>query len=177
MSGQRRPADPRGSKGRSPAKTPASARRTPVAKAGVEATPTAVTAPRRSYRGTASTRLTGRAALLFLVLTGLALTLAWPARQYVDQRRQIASLRSQTQVTKDRVTLLQQQVQQWGDPQYVEAQARQRLHFRLPGETAYVVLRPQHRGAVTVPEPLTTAPTKPWYSSMWDSVEQASQKS
>jgi hypothetical protein len=110
------------------------------------------------------------------VLTGLALTLAWPARQYVDQRNQIASLRSQTQVTKDRVTLLQQQVQQWSDPQYVEAQARQRLHFRLPGEQAYVVLRP-HNSTTTPPKALTTAPTRPWYSSMWDSVEQASKKS
>jgi cell division protein FtsB len=177
MSGQRRPADPRASKTRAPAKTPASARRTTAPKVSVEPTPATVTVPTRSYRGTASTRLTGRAALLFLVLTGLALTLAWPARQYVDQRRQIASLRSQTQVTKDRVALLQQQVQQWGDPQYVEAEARQRLHFRLPGETAYVVLRPHHRGAATPPKALTTAPTKAWYSSMWDSVEQASQKS
>jgi cell division protein FtsB len=111
------------------------------------------------------------------VLTALALTLAWPARQYVDQRRQIASLRAQTQVTKDRVTLLQQQVQEWSDPQYVEAQARQRLHFRLPGEQAYVVLRPQHHGTVAAPKALTTAPTQPWYSAMWDSVEQASKKS
>ncbi len=134
-------------------------------------------APTRKPRGRTSTRLTGRAALLFLVLTALALTLAWPARQYVDQRRQIASLRSQTQVTKDRVTLLQQQVQQWSDPQYVEAQARQRLHFRLPGETAYVVLRPQHHDATAAPpKELTSAPTQPWYSSMWDSVEQASKK-
>ena len=142
----------------------------------METTPTPAAAPTRRARGTASTRLTGRAALLFLVLTALALTLAWPARQYVDQRRQIASLRSQTQVTKDRVTLLQQQVQQWSDPQYVEAQARQRLHFRLPGETAYVVLRPHQHGTTTPPKALTTAPTQPWYSSLWDSVEQASKK-
>ena len=176
MSGQRRPGDPRASRGRAPARARASARRTTTAKVTVEATPTTASAPTRSYRGTASTRLTGRAALLFLVLTALALTLAWPARQYVDQRRQIASLRSQTQVTKDRVALLQQQVQQWSDPQYVEAQARQRLHFRLPGEQAYVVLRPHH-STTTPPKALTTAPTQPWYSSIWDSVEQASKKS
>jgi Septum formation initiator len=105
----------------------------------------------------------------------LALTLAWPARQYVDQRRQIAALREQTRATQERVTLLQQQVQQWNDPEYVATQARQRLHFRRPGERAYVVLGALPH-ASTAPKPLTTAPTQPWYSSLWDSVDQASTK-
>jgi cell division protein FtsB len=130
----------------------------------------------RTYRGHASTRLTGRAAVLFLVLTALALTLAWPARQYVDQRQQIASLREQTRATQERVALLQEQQQQWSDPQYVEAQARQRLHFRKPGEKAYVVLNSTPH-ATPAPKPLTTAPTQPWYSSLWDSVDQATKKS
>jgi cell division protein FtsB len=133
-------------------------------------------APVRTYRGHASTRLTGRAAVLFLVLTALALTLAWPARQYVDQRRQIAGLREQTRATQQRVALLQQQEQQWNDPQYVQAQARQRLHFRRPGEKAYVVLNSTPHASAP-PKALTTAPAQPWYSSLWDSVDQATKRS
>lgn len=114
--------------------------------------------------------------MLFLVITALALTLAWPAREYVDQRQQIASLREQTRATQARVTLLQQQEAQWNDPQYVQAQARQRLHFRRPGERAYVVL--WSRPAVKVaPKALTSQPKQPWFSSLWDSVDQVTKKS
>jgi cell division protein FtsB len=114
--------------------------------------------------------------VLFLVVTALALTLAWPVRQYVDQRRQIASLREETRVTQQRVALLQEQQLQWNDPQYVEAQARQRLHFRRPGEKAYVVLRSTPH-ASAAPTPLTTAPSQAWYTSLWDSVDQATKRS
>ena len=114
--------------------------------------------------------------MLFIVLTTLALTLAWPARAYVDQRRQIAALREQTRATQQRVALLQQQEQQWNDPQYIEAQARQRLHFVRPGEISYIVLRPASHSA-PAPAQLTKAPTQPWYTSLWGSVDQASKKS
>jgi cell division protein FtsB len=113
--------------------------------------------------------------VLFLVLTALALTLAWPARQYVDQRRQIAALREQTKATQQRVVVLQEQVAQWNDPEYVATQARQRLHFRRPGERAYVVLGSTPNASIA-PKQLTTAPTQPWYASLWDSVDQASTK-
>jgi cell division protein FtsB len=142
----------------------------------VDAAPAVVAAPTRTYRRRSSTRLTGRAAVLFIVLTALALTLAWPARAYVDQRRQIGALREQTRATQQRVALLLQQQQQWNDPQYVEAQARQRLHFVHPGETSYVVLRPAAHSS-PVPTVLTNAPTQPWYTSLWDSVDKASKKS
>ncbi|HTY72441.1 MAG TPA: septum formation initiator family protein [Actinomycetes bacterium] len=111
--------------------------------------------------------------MLFVVLTALGLTLAWPARQYVEQRRQIASLRSQARETQQRVSLLQQQEQAWNDPQYVEAQARQRLHFVLPGEKAYVLLQPAAHAA-DEPKALTRVATVPWYSALWQSVDEAS---
>ncbi len=60
----------------------------------------------------------------------------------------------------------------WRDPAYVEAQARARLHFVRPGETAYVVISPDSAPAAVTPrvaEPVRVA----WFDSLWQSVEGA----
>jgi cell division protein FtsB len=85
-------------------------------------------------------RYTARAAVLVLVLCALAVTLAYPMRQYVSQRAQINQLRKQNEQRQQVVDTLQQQVARWNDPDYVRIQARIRLHMVLPGETGYVLL-------------------------------------
>src|SRR5690242_11006167 len=51
-------------------------------------------------------RLTGRAALLALVLCSLIVALAYPMRQYVSQRAQVADLERQQERARARVEQL-----------------------------------------------------------------------
>ena len=46
---------------------------------------------------TRSTKLTGRAALLAVVICAIALSLAYPVREYIAQRQQIDQLLAQQQ--------------------------------------------------------------------------------
>jgi len=104
----------------------------------------------------------------------VALALALPFKVWVAQRGQIASLQSQTRDQEHRVAALKREQQRWQDPAYVEQQARLRLHYAMPGEKTYVVLgKPKkHHKAATV-APAEPALTGPWYSRLWQSVQEA----
>jgi cell division protein FtsB len=120
-----------------------------------------------------SARLTGRAAVLVVVLGMLAVAYAWPLREFLRQRSDIARLRSENASTQARVDALEEQKQRWSDPAYIEAQARDRLHFVMPGETAYVVLQPGGRPAAQTLPPATPQPEDPWYAALWQTVRTA----
>ncbi len=92
------------------------------------------------------THLTSRAAVLALVACALVLTLTYPTREYFAQRAQIAELRKQTDDQRRRVDEQRRQLARWNDPAFVKAQARERLHFVMPGETGYVVVDPSGKG-------------------------------
>ena len=115
--------------------------------------------------------------MLGLVVCALVVSAALPLREYLTQRGQIAQLRSQQAQQQARVGGLQRQLRQLKDPAYVRAQARTRLHFVLPGETAYVVLAPSAAPAPAGRAALTGAtaagPEAPWYSQLWSSVKVA----
>jgi cell division protein FtsB len=118
--------------------------------------------------------LTSRAAVLALVLAALVMTLAFPVRQFVQQRAQLAQLQAQVAAQQASVTSLQAQRDRWQDPAYVEAQARGRLHFVFPGETGYVVLSPSDVAQARHPQlRQPVLPQAPWYDSLWRSVQAA----
>ncbi|MGW1196334.1 FtsB family cell division protein [Streptomyces sp. NPDC002536] len=119
--------------------------------------------PRRS-------RLTGRAALLALVVCSLVVALAYPMRQWVTQRTEIADQRRQSDRARQQVKQLSEEKARLEDPAYVEQQAREHLHYVRPGETGFTVLdgggaakRPKDQGAAD----------RPWYSNLWDGVDSA----
>lgn len=118
--------------------------------------------------------LTARAAILAVAVATVALALALPFKVWVAQRGQIASLQSQTRDQEHRVAALKREQQRWQDPAYVEQQARLRLHYAMPGEKTYVVLgkpKKHHKAATVAPaEPTLTGP---WYSRLWQSVQEA----
>jgi len=89
------------------------------------------------------TQLTGRAAVLALVMVALSLSLAYPIRQYFGQRAEMADLRDQVRLQEQRVAELQADRDRWSDPAYIKAQARDRLHYCMPDETCYVTVDPQ----------------------------------
>ncbi|MBB2923943.1 septum formation initiator family protein [Cellulomonas cellasea] len=113
------------------------------------------------------------------VVSLLAFILVFPTlRSYLAQRVELEQLHLEVVEARQRNEELEADLARWDDEQYVIAQARDRLAFVLPGETAYRVRDPE-----VVPEP--TAPelaargngpvlgddsTQPWYSVVWESV-------
>src|SRR5258708_4702235 len=85
-------------------------------------------------------RFTSRAAVLAVVICAIALSLAYPVREYVAQRRQIDQLQAENQTTAAELSRLQAEAQRLGDPAYVEQQARDRLPLCMPGNTCYVII-------------------------------------
>ncbi|MEU2423872.1 septum formation initiator family protein [Streptomyces sp. NPDC007851] len=115
-------------------------------------------------------RLTGRAALLAIVLCTMIVALAYPMRQYVSQRAEIADQERQQQKARQRVEQLRDLKARWQDDTYAEQQIRQRLHYVLPGETGYVVIDP---GAARQARADSGAADRPWYANVWDGVDKS----
>ena len=138
---------------------------------------------RRSYsssRRPSSRRTRGKARPLALIaiIFIFTLTLAPPIKNYFTQRAQISALKSQ--VTSDRTALEQARAElnTWQDPNYVKSQARERLHFVMPGERQYIVTGTE----VTQSQPQTTQVAKqlpegaPWYTKLIASVTESGLK-
>ncbi|MFF0163266.1 septum formation initiator family protein [Streptomyces sp. NPDC005263] len=113
-------------------------------------------------------RLTGRAALLALVLCTLIVALAYPMRQYVAQRAEIAEVKRKQERTRERVEQLRDLKARWQDDAYAEQQIRQRLHYVMPGETGFVVIDPN---AAKQSRSDLGAADRPWYANVWDGVD------
>ena len=121
------------------------------------------------------TNLTGRAAVLALVVCVLAISLAYPLREYLAQHGDIGGMRSRVAEQAKSVADLRAEEKRWQDPAFVERQARERLHFVMPGETSYVVLAPDEAPApdgvvVSAPRPVAHSP---WFTDLWRTVEVA----
>ncbi|GAA2010718.1 septum formation initiator family protein [Nocardiopsis rhodophaea] len=114
--------------------------------------------------------LTSRAAILGLVICVIALSLAYPLREYVTQRAEIARLQEQRNSAQDSVSELKKRKEQLQDPAYIEREARTRLHYQYPGERAYVVI-PADRGEQT--DDGDAASSEPWFTKLWKSVKGA----
>ena len=87
---------------------------------GAQAAERVYRAQGRKVRTPRKGRLTGRAALLALVLCSLVVALAYPTRQYVTQRSEIADQRRQAEQARGEVRELREQRARWRDPAYVE---------------------------------------------------------
>jgi cell division protein FtsB len=116
-------------------------------------------------------RFTSRAAVLAVVLCAIALSLAYPVREYIGQRRQIEQLTVAHQVQRETVQRLRAEDRKLTSPAYVEQQARDRLHMCLPQQTCYVVI--PGKKAAAAPAPAHHPGTTPWYQRLWGSVRAA----
>ena len=117
-------------------------------------------------------RLTSRAAILAIVMCAIALSLAYPVREYVAQRREIAELRHQERLAQQQVEELALRKQRLGDESYIKREARRRLHYCMPGEKCFVVLDGDG-GAGGQGRAAASPRTPPWYETLWRSVEEA----
>ncbi len=109
---------------------------------------------------------------LAVVLFILAWTLAPPAQRYFVQRAQINGMRAQVNENNQALAAAKRELEMWRDPDYIASQARERLHFVLPGEREYIVTD----GAEPEIQAPTTAVAKdipsglPWYSRLVASI-------
>ena len=110
------------------------------------------------------------------VLVVMVLLIAPYLRPWVSQRSQISEGDQKVRQLQSEVDALAEERRRWDDPAYVRAQARERLHFVMPGETGYVVLddspsttsKADPRTASALPE---QSGDQPWYARVWESVQ------
>ncbi|MEI6623641.1 MAG: septum formation initiator family protein, partial [Actinomycetes bacterium] len=109
-----------------------------------------------------------RGALLVGIFVVAVILLALPMREYLRQRAEINSADEVTAAQQARVDGLQAKVDLWKNDDYVRGQARERLHFLLPGEVAYVVVKPGEENGIalqpTTGQPQLELPAGVWYS-------------
>jgi cell division protein FtsB len=119
--------------------------------------------------------LTGRALLLGGVFVLLVVLLASPVHRYLGSRSDIATNSQQLHQDQQRLRDLQRQKDRWGDPGYVQQQARKRLQYAMPGDVVYVVVDKGERTEIekTAGHPVTAARNKDWSKRLWDSVRAA----
>lgn len=122
-------------------------------------------------------------ALVLFVVGLLAFVLLFPTvRAYLAQRADNDRLVQHVAEARAQNEDLTAELNRWTDDAYVAAQARERLAFVLPGETAFRVVDPE-----TVPDPaaptvdatgsgpalVEAGTTTPWYATIWESVQVA----
>jgi len=107
---------------------------------------------------------------------GLLVSAGLPLREYLAQRGEISALEVEQADARDRVAELEAEKERLQDPAYIAAEARRRLHFVLPGETAYVVLA-QDEAVAESQDGGPAGEDAPWYSQLWGSVQEADRPS
>ena len=120
--------------------------------------------------------VTARFIAISVVIFIIAVTIAPPAQRYFTQRAQINAIEAEIDSRKSRLAEAEIELQKWRDPNYVKSQARERLHFVLPGERQYIVLGVETE-ASAVQKKKTPVATKqfgsaPWYTKLISSIQQ-----
>jgi len=110
--------------------------------------------------------------VLAVVMCAVALSLAYPVREYIAQRRQIDQLQAERVQASAQLRRLQAEQRRLNDPAYIEQRARDELYLCMPRQTCYVIIgaRTAARAGHT-----TRAAGTPWYGRLWTSVRQADQ--
>ena len=119
-------------------------------------------------------RGSGRTFSLVAVFFIFALVLAPPIQISLTQLAQINAVPAQVESDRSALEAARIELTRWQDPDYVKAQARERLHFVMPGERQYIVTgTPNGDDEVTgniVADQLEDG--APWYTRMIASITQ-----
>lgn len=84
--------------------------------------------------------LTGRALGLAALVVLLVVVLASPVHRFLASRTDVGAAASQLDDDRHQLRQLREQLAKYGDPGYIQRQARDRLQFAMPGDTVYVVV-------------------------------------
>lgn len=162
-----------GSSPRRPASSrPAPRARTPRQPASGKVAEQAANGWRERLNAARANRRAVRRVGLGVVLLFLVILVAPTLRAYLQQQSDISSLREGVAQQKVTVEELQDEQARWGDPAYVEQQARTRLKFVKVGEKSYTVIDPK---VDTRDSTVARAgeSTDPWYDTIWSSMQAA----
>ncbi|NBR93603.1 MAG: septum formation initiator family protein [Actinobacteria bacterium] len=111
-----------------------------------------------------------------VVIFIIAVTIAPPAQRYFTQRAQINAIEAELTSRKARLAEAEIELQKWRDPNYVKSQARERLHFVLPGERQYIVLGVETEESANEKKKTPVATRQfgsaPWYTKLISSIQQ-----
>lgn len=123
-------------------------------------------------------RFTGRAAVLVLVLAVLAISYASSMRAYLEQKAHIESLRESIAQSRQNLAELERERRRWKDDAYVEAEAKRRLGWVMPGEISFQVIgkdgRPLgHEDTLSDPDAIEVENEPAWWETAWDTMEAA----
>lgn len=124
----------------------------------------------RFRRRRTSNRVLALSAIFFI----LALTIAPPVKHYFTQRAQISALKAELSADNTALEKAREELLLWQDPEYIKSQARERLHFVLPGERQYIVTdgekSQQQNGTTKIASSL--ADGQPWYARLIASISE-----
>lgn len=120
--------------------------------------------------------VTARFIAISVVIFIIALTIAPPAQRYFTQRAQINAVEAEIEMRKERLEQAEIELQKWRDPNYVKSQARERLHFVLPGERQYIVVGVETEESAQEKKKTPIAAKQfgaaPWYTKLISSIQQ-----
>ena len=124
----------------------------------------------RFGRRRSSNRLLALSALIFI----FTLTIAPPVKHYFTQRAQISALQSQLSADHSALQKARDELLLWQDPEYIKSQARERLHFVLPGERQYIVTEGKTDGTQNSTTKIASALVdgQPWYARLIASISE-----
>jgi cell division protein FtsB len=130
------------------------------------------TARSRTVRAAATFGIstTRRAAVFAIVFCALALSVAVPLRTYLGQRDDVARQEQLQTELRAQVDALEARKAELDDPAQVEAEARRRLRYVMPGETPYMVELPPDQGSDTEEPDQGKVREQSWYQLLWNAV-------
>lgn len=121
--------------------------------------------------------VTGRALILGAVLVLLVVLLAAPLHRFLAARSAVSQSVASRDATQRELARLRQLDKQLSDPAYIQAQARSRLQYAMPGDTVYQVVDQGTRsgidGGATKSTTTTTIAGDTWNQRLWGSVKSA----
>ncbi|WP_200172504.1 septum formation initiator family protein, partial [Tomitella cavernea] len=116
-----------------------------------------------------------RVVVVIVMVCFLALALANPVRTYFTQRQDAAEAAAHHAELVAQIAELKKKEKLLEDPDYIRAQARDRLGFVEAGRTPYIVELPGDPVEAQVQHDKAEAANRPWYGSVWDSISHAAE--
>lgn len=103
-----------------------------------------------------------------IVVCALAFTIAVPLRTYLQQQSELSVQRQRQAELEATLDRLRERKSELADPAVIEADARRRLGFVMPGETPYTVQLPGEDASADE----STGDNRPgqsgsWYEQLW----------
>ncbi|MFZ2238738.1 MAG: septum formation initiator family protein [Gordonia amarae] len=117
-----------------------------------------------------SNRTIGLALVMIVAGIAVALTLSAPLRNSMSDRSEFAQLSASNAELRKQIAYYEQKINEQNDPAYIEAQARERLHFVYPGEKSVVMMYPGDDARKAAERKAAEHANNPWYSNLWEAV-------